>query len=426
VKVLLIVTYLYDRGGDSNHAIALGSAVQARGFEVEFFGMESSRNFERFHGPYAPNIEFPHVASRPFHEQLGHIFRPLYSMGTRKSLRDFIRIYGPFDLAHIHSMHHQLTLSTIDELKRWDIPAIWTLHDYKIICPATSLYVGSSGSLCPHPGRPRYLCATRHRCKRSSIRASLMADFERMFIQLRRFYEYPSVYIAPSDFLARLVRQSGIPREITVLHNFSPFRTIAEDSLNNADANSAFLYVGRVESIKGVEVLLRSFARIASDTDRQLIIVGAGEELESYQNMATVLGIIDNVVFTGHVSDIERMRRLYSNSLAVVIPSLWYENYPLSALEAFSLGKPVIASNIGGLPEIVRPGKSGFLFEPGDVKGLARLMQQIDKDPEIAVTLGREALQQVREENSIDVYIDRLLPLYRRAAERGAASWKPM
>jgi glycosyltransferase involved in cell wall biosynthesis len=164
------------------------------------------------------------------------------------------------------------------------------------------------------------------------------------------------------------------------------------------------LYVGRVEEYKGVAVLARAFKRANRD-NLSLHIAGSGDFMK---NMQAEFKSCDNLKFYGWVSGAEK-EELFLNSDVCVLPSTWYDNAPLVILEAYKYGLPVIGSRIGGIPEMVREGETGFLFAPGDEKGLAALLQDLSKEQ---LRKMEPACQQAAMEHSMERHIQGLMRIY--------------
>jgi glycosyltransferase involved in cell wall biosynthesis len=184
---------------------------------------------------------------------------------------------------------------------------------------------------------------------------------------------------------------------------------------------SRLLYVGRLETVKGPDVLVDAFASVVRTNPRaQLTLIGRGPLQSRLEEQVARLGLSDNVSVTGYVSDEEKLAA-YHRSTAVVIPSVGPENFPTVALEALGVGRPLIASRMGGLPELVAPGENGFLVEPGDPAALARAMSRVLDDTELAARMGARS-RELAENYSMDLFLERLETHYREvtSARQGA------
>ncbi|NOQ22435.1 MAG: glycosyltransferase [Candidatus Aegiribacteria sp.] len=409
LKILFILTYLYPRGGDSNHASSVAEGLKKKDHKVEFFGMEDKRNFSDLPGPLAPNVDFRELMNSRSRLRFLKTLRSVYSYSSKKALMEFIENHGPFDLAHVHSVHYQLTMSVLDVLKDKHIPFIWTLHDYKLICPNTSLFNEKIGKPCSSMGKGAPFCVAWHRCKKGNLPASLLTALESSFNNIGGYYEYPACYIAPSTFLGELIgRRKITTRPIRIMPNFSPIRPVDSPESLGKD----ILYIGRLVQGKGIDLLLKAFSKTLETVSGNLIIVGSGQKEEELKALASGLLPESRYSFTGQVGSAEEISEYYNRAGCVVLSPVWFENLPLSILEAFSFARPVIASDIGGIPELVIDGETGILFEPGSVEGLAEGLIELNDDTEAAKLMGINGWNMVKIKFSKKAYISRLLNLY--------------
>ncbi len=411
MKVLFIVTYLYPRGGDSNHAFAVAEELKAKGHKVFFFGMRDDKNFPELPGPFAPRVDYREVLKKKNPISLLKALGSIYSFPSKKAISRFIDIHGPFDLAHIHSTHHQLTMSVLDVLKKRKIPFLWTLHDYKLICPNTTLFDESAGIKCPSPGTGIPFCVAKRKCKKSSLPASLLTAIESWFNYAGGYYNYPECYVSPSTFLRNLIKHTNVTsRPINVIPNFSPHLP----DKNVQPLGNDFLFIGRLATVKGVDILINAFASVQKNISGKLIIVGSGPAEEELKALAASLLPPERYEFTGHIDSASDVARYYHQARCMVLPAVWYENMPLSILEAFAHARPVIGSDIGGIPEMVVEGETGLLFKPGSVTELAEKLVCYGTDCEKASKTGLNGWKTVKDNFSRANYIKEILQVYEK------------
>ncbi len=409
MKILFVVTYLYPRGGDSNHAFSVVEGLRERGHEVLLFGMQDEKNVVDLPGPFAPRVDFREIHQKKTPRGLFKALRSIYSLPAKKAAAEFIDLHGPFDIAHVHSVHHQLTMSVLDALKVKHIPFVWTLHDYKLICPNTTLFNETIGKRCENPGEGSPLCIVRRRCKKGSFLASVLAGTESAFNYLGGYYNYPQCFILPSSFLKELIVSRNVTDcPLRVIPNFSPLKPEMKPESSGSD----FLFIGRLSRGKGIALLIRAFADSYHRISGKLVIVGSGDADNELRILASELLPEDRYVFAGQIDSSEEIAQYYRNARCMILPSVWYENLPLSILEAFSFARPVIASNIGGIPEMVLNGETGILFEPGSVDGLTDALILLNNDTEAAKQMGINGWNMVKTEFSKNAYISKLLKLY--------------
>jgi len=222
------------------------------------------------------------------------------------------------------------------------------------------------------------------------------------------FYKLVDTYIAPSYFLKDKYREfSVIPDWINVLQNF--VKTASLD-LKDASNNSYGIFLGRLSKEKGVGVLLDALSRVPQVLFK---IVGDGPLSDEWQQKACGLGL-KNVEFTG-LKHGKKLEALISGAEFGVVPSIWYENQPFTITEMFAAGKPVIASNLGGMAELVQRNITGLLFEPGNADDLALCISQLANNPQECQAMGRHAYEYVRNALSPGRHVKKILEIYEKA-----------
>jgi glycosyltransferase involved in cell wall biosynthesis len=267
---------------------------------------------------------------------------------------------------------------------------IYTLHDYLSVCPK-SILLRKNFEVCREP---HLLCKFYQMIKRWNLRKTV------------------DMVISPSQFLIDMHRKHGllttnryivIPQGVEI--NSEDIKQVKKARKNyHSNGRINILYVGRIEKYKGLAVLARAFKRTNRD-DLSLHIAGSGDFLK---NVQVELKDCNNLNFYGWVSGVEK-EELFLNSDVFVLPSTWYDNAPLVIFEAYKYGLPVIGSRIGGIPEMIRQDETGFLFEPGDDKGLAALLQNISKEQ---LHNMESACQQAALDHSMDHHLESLMEVY--------------
>jgi glycosyltransferase involved in cell wall biosynthesis len=301
-----------------------------------------------------------------------------------------------------------LTTAVIDECSDRGIPSVITLHDYKLACP--SYVMMSRGRVCDRCVTGAfYQCAVR-RCHKASLPVSLVSTIESYFNRFFRKYLNVNLFIAPSRFLAELMIRGGIPADrVRVVPNGIDCDRIAPCDGND---DGYGLYLGRLSPEKGLRTLLRAAVR----AKLRLRVVGDGPERASLERDVLEAGWA-GITFEGRRAGVELDAALRGASF-VVIPSEWYENAPMSVLESMAWGKPVIASQIGGIPELVADQETGLLFEPGNHHALADAMHALAVDSGLRRAMGRAARRRVEDRFSLEEHCRRLLRVYEDAGSK--------
>jgi glycosyltransferase involved in cell wall biosynthesis len=286
---------------------------------------------------------------------------------------------------------------------------VFTAHDYDPVCPNSLLFAG--GEICELCGGRHYYRAPFKRCKQGSLAGTLAVALEAYFVRAMRYFDGIDRIITPSAFERNKFIECGMDGDkIEVIHNF-----IDTAAFQPAYGGGDYvLFFGRLAPEKGIDVLIDAASRTP---DLKVLIAGEGPE-RSYLEARRAEAGTANVEFLGYI-DREDLIPLIQSSMFVVVPSVWYENFPYNVLESLALGKPVIGSNIGGIPEMVQEGRTGFLFPPRDSAVLAEKMAMLAGDAALRERLGRNARSRVDGEFSADIHYDKLLAVYQRVLHRG-------
>jgi glycosyltransferase involved in cell wall biosynthesis len=403
VKVLLVNKFFYPRGGSEACLFLTSRVLERHGHRVVHFAMAHPDNL--------PSPQARHFVSRvDFDGPAGPLAglraagRVVYSFEARRKLDDLIREERP-DIAHLHNIHHQLSPSILHALRRGRVPVVMTLHDYKVVCPAYDMFAG--GRTCERCRGGRFYHCALHRCTKGSLAKSLVNTLEcYLHRDILRTQDLVDVYISPSRFLARKVAEMGFRRKAAVLPNGLEMETFVPAP---GPGEEALVYFGRLSAEKGVRTLVSALA----GTNVRCAILGDGP-MERRLREATRGRAPSGIVFRGRLSREEVVPEV-RKARAVVVPSLWFENNPYNVLEAFALARPVIASNIGGLPELVTDGRTGWTFPPGDAAALRARIEDALARPDEAERRGREGRRLVERENDAETYYRGLMGIYETA-----------
>jgi glycosyltransferase involved in cell wall biosynthesis len=351
LKILLSNKFYYPKGGDCVYSLELEKLLKKNGHEVAFFAMDNEKNLPSVFSKYFPSVI--DYSSRNLSNIKEQVLRPVYSAEVRMKFASLLRDFRP-DVVHVNNIHSQLSPVIVKEASEKGIPVVWTLHDYKLIC---SRYDSLRNE------RPCELCYTdrrnviKHRCLKNSLAASLLAYAETMAWNRERIEKYTTRFICPSHFLKTKMMAAGFDeKKLSVFHNFIGEEKIAASPSEKGDY---YCFIGRLSREKGIDTLCEAAIQIP---DKKLYIVGTGPEenslREKYKNT--------NIYFLGHQNWVA-VQPILAKAKCIVLASKWYENNPLSIIESLANGTPVIGANIGGIPELIKDGVNGLLFQSGDV-----------------------------------------------------------
>jgi len=401
--LLSLNNYYYHRGGAEAVFLGHNRIFEDRGWQAIPFCMKHPKNLaSEWSGYFVDEIELGHDYSTL--QRLQKAPKTIYSFEAQRKVSRLIADARP-DICHAHNIYHHISPSVFSSIKKAGIPIVLTLHDLKIVCPAYKML--NSRGICEDCKGGNLFNVVKNRCIRESTMLSGLVYLEAVVHRfLDTYSKYVDRFIVPSRFFEDKLVEWGIdPRKLRHVPNFiepSGFDHAPPERVSNE-----FVYVGRLANEKGVHTLIEAAAR----TGLPLRIVGTGPEEQNLHRHAQALGA-SNVTFTGHLSGGE-LHRVIAECRAMVLPSEWYENAPISVLEAYALGKPVIASRIGGLAELVADGETGFLFKSGSVASLADALTSCadDSDQKI-LAMGKEAHRRVIEEHSPPAYYARVIEIY--------------
>jgi len=367
MKVLQINGSLYRRGGADVVFINTIRSLRARGHKVSEFAAQDRRNYASDYSGFFPHS--PQIRSGTVVDKIRGVGPFLYNVEAARNLSALIDKERP-DVAHLHLYYGALSGSILKALSEAKVPTVMSVHDYRLLCPAY-MFLDGRNAVCEKCKDQRYMRCTINRCSDGSLVQSLMLSAE---AYMRKYVIDPKESLKKFIFVSDFSRQkhiefdSSYARKAALLHNFLPDSEFSDP----APKGSYFLYYGRLSREKGVLTAIEA-ARIAQVP---LYVVGEGAYRERLEKAAG-----PSIKFLGHKDGVE-LRALISEASFVVIPSEWYENNPLVVLESYGLGKPVIGARIGGIPEIVEEGTTGYLFTPGDASELAEMYRsasQMDK-----------------------------------------------
>ena len=398
--LLAVHNYYYYRGGAETLFLEHNRLLEQQGWEVVPFAMRHERNLPSpWSEFFVDEIEFGRNYS--LIQKLSRVPKVIYSVEARRNLARLLDTIEP-DLCHVHNVYHHISPSILGLLKQRRIPTVLTLHDLKLACPA--YYMLSNGTVCEKCRGGRTYNVLLNRCIKGSVSLSAVVFAEAVLHRLLGTYRNcVDRFIVPSRFYIDKFEQWGMPR--TLFRYIPNFVDVPRYSPRFAPG-SYFLFFGRLSPEKGVSTLIRA----AAQCGQPLMVTGTGPEEQALRELAAGCGA--PVQFSGYKSG-DALHDVVRGARAIVLPSEWYENAPMSVLEAYALGKPVIGARIGGIPELILEGETGYSFESGNVDSLAASLRAMSalNDGEIE-QMGRRGRAWVEQNFSAQMYRDRILGIY--------------
>lgn len=362
LRILLVNKFYYPRGGDCISMINLEALLRRMGYEVAVYAMAYPKNLSSDTARYfATEVSF----SGGLVDKLKAANR---LFGTGDIVRSFQRILDDFrpNIVHFHNIHSYLSPIVVKLAHEMGCRVVWTLHDYKLLCPAYN---------CLCHGKVCEACFTdltqvlRRKCMKGSAVASALAYGEALWWNRRKLQHWVDTFVCPSAFMAQKMRACGYDyTKLAVINNFlekEKFDVLSQPEKPEPVAEPYYCYVGRLSEEKGIRLLLDA----AQNLPYPLYVAGDGPLAEELRRAYAS----ERIHFLGYLSP-QEVVHLVRQARAMVVPSVCYENNPLSIIESLCMGTPVIGSEVGGIPELIREG-DGTLFRMGDKEELEEAIE---------------------------------------------------
>lgn len=396
----MINKFLYPKGGAETYTLSLGNILKNHGHQVQYFGLRNPKNtVGNDVDALVDDMDF----SEGVLKNLKAPLRIVYNRQARKEIRKVLENFQP-DIVHLNNIQFHLTPSIILETDKWrkenkkDCKIIYTAHDYQLVCPSHGLF-DVNVKPCELCLDGKYIHCLQTKCLKNSKAKSLLGTIDGYFWKKNPAYSYVDTIVCCSQFLKeKLDTQSQFRGKTVTLHNF---KDIAP--LDHVEKKDYILEFGKLCKDKGTETLLEAAKQMP---DQKFVFVGYGPAVDLMKGTP-------NVEYLGFKGG-EELNRIISEAKISVCPSEWYENCPFSVIESISFGTPVVGSRMGGIPELIEEGKTGELFEAGNVKGLIEAINRIVKNKEVLKQYTENCFK-VRYETS-ETYYEKLMEVYRKGA----------
>ena len=399
MRILLANKFYYRRGGDCIYTMNLEKMLKEKGHEVAVYAMQYPENEKSEWSGYWPtNMTKLDAFTRPF--------------GARQVVKGFTRLMDDFkpEVVHLNNIHTQLSPVIAKIAHEKGARVVWTLHDTKLVCPCYT---------CMRDGKVCKECFTdkkaviKHRCMPGGLPGAIIGYLEAQKWNKEVLQEYVDLFLPPSKFMMDTCVEGGYsPEKFRVLCNFIDVTKLPEVSAQTLIKEDYYIYLGRVNEVKGVRTLCKAAAQL----DKKLIVIGDGELLpelkEIYKNCS-------QIEFKGQMQW-EEFVPILQKARFMVLPAEWSENNPLTVIESQSLGTPVLGANIGGIPELIeslsptlpqREGvvPNGMTFTSGDVEDLKdKILKMFDHEFDYDA-IAKNAIERY----SSEAYYEKLMKYYK-------------
>ena len=418
MKVLFVNDFFFPQmiGGVEKHVVSVTQELARRGWDVHILTTGSKQLSLHIYKDVRiwrinPSLPLWLVKFHPLDPRMGEV--------SRRLLKE-----QDFDLIVVHSIQH-LSYSILDAANERGVPTIVTSHNYGLVCLRETL-IRANKQPCTGPWPTGCAeCALRKilgPCARVAA-PPFSGIYARLLESKRRRLRLVAAHVSPSSAIVRRLRAFGLNPVIRIpngieLEAFDV--TIPTEEISEAfNLNErVILFVGRLVEEKGLTWLLKSLTSVRGKF--KLLIVGEGppKYVAQLVKVAHRLGLSERVVFAGRVPS-PLLLQAYKIAAATVVPSLWEDPFPTVALESLAMATPVIGSNVGGIPDIVSPGRTGWLVPPGNIKRLSDAIEEAITDENQCRKMGIYAREMAEREFSFEKMMSRLIKLY-QAAARGS------
>ena len=399
MKVLLVNKFHWLKGGSEKYYFELAELLKENGHEVAFFSMKDEKNISTGDKEYF--VEKIDLNSGSKLKALDVI----YSKANFKKMKEALEDFKP-DIVHVHNFQRQLSASIIKAIRKKNIPIVFTAHDVQAVCPAITM-MDNNKCICEKCKGGKYFNCVKKKCNKGSTLKSLIGAIEGYYYRIKKIYSRKINYIiTPSEFYKTKFIEDGISNNIKALHNFVDLN---QYNLKIEDEDYA-LYFGRLSKEKGILNLINAFTKLECGN---LYIAGEGPEKENIEKIINENNLKDRVKLLGFLNA-DEMKDTIRKCRFVVVPSIWYENCPYSVMETLAIGKPVIGANIGGIPELVKDEKTGFVYKFDDINELSNKMKKLFEESELAVQLGKNAKEEANRLYGKENHYKNIVEIYKK------------
>lgn len=406
----MLNNYFHVNSGASGVMIDEAEILMQKGHDVYFFTTDKKPFYDenyKYKDFFPKYIKYSELNK---FDLIKNLFRPFYNVEAEKKLDKLIKEIKP-DIVHKHSVSRHLTASVLRACYKNKVPVVMTIHGPTFFCPQEGFMMNEtvycSKELCSRNNFSHFLL---NRCCKQNFAKNVYLTALYTVYRSFRLHNGIKKFICPSQAMKNVALRAGIPdKKLEVVNNSCSKSYFDEETV--PDNKGYFLYVGRLERVKGIQYLLEAMTKLPEKI--KLHIVGEGFEEEYFKNTAKKLNL-DNVIFLGYKSK-QELEEEYKNCIATILPCRWFETFGLTIIESFLSAKPVIASRMGGIPEIIDNGKNGILIEPGNVNQLVDAMLNLYKNQDTAIKMGNLGRIKAEQQFNPELHYEKLIKVYKSA-----------
>ena len=397
MRILLVNKFHYLRGGSEKYYFELAQLLKSKGHTVGFFSMKHEENITTGDAEYFVEEIDLNTGSKL------KALDVIYSQENKRLMAKALEEFKP-DIVHINNFQRQLSASIIDAIKEKNIPIVMTAHDLNPICPASIMLY--NGEVCDDCITKGYAQCIKKKCVKGSTLKSTLGVMEKKYYDIHKVFRKIDCIISPSEFNKnQLVNGKLKYNEIVTLHNF-----VNESERNDYVLGDYAFYLGRLSKEKGILNLIEAIGDIPN---AKLLIAGDGPERERIEAYISEHKLDGRITLLGYQNQ-DSIHKYITNSRFVVIPSICNENCPYSVLEAMEIGKPIVASRIGGIPELIADGENGYLYKADDINELKEKLTLLLDNDEKVNSFAQKSRELYESYYSPDSYYNELIKIYNK------------
>ena len=398
MRILMVNKFHYLKGGSEKYYFDLAKLLRENGHDVAFFSMKNEKNMTTGNKEY-----FVEEIDLNSNNKLKAL-EVIYSKNNKKKMEEALDDFKP-DIVHLNNFQRQLSASIIKPINKRNIPIVFTAHDVQAICPAITM-LDSNKNICEDCMKGKYVNCIKKKCVKNSGLKSILGAIEGKYYRLKNIYKKKIDYIiTPSEFYKTKLIEDGIKEDkIKALHNFIDISEYAVETQDNGYA----LYFGRLSKEKGILNLINAFSKVEKGN---LYIAGEGEEKDTIKKLIDENKLNDRVKLLGFLNS-EEMKEYVRKCKFVVVPSIWYENCPYSIIETLAIGKPIIGSDIAGIPELVQSNINGFTYKYNDIDELTKRMKELFENDSLVKKFSKKSKEICKELYSKEFYYNEIIKIY--------------
>lgn len=389
-KVLIIHNFYQQSGGEDKVVEQESAMLRSRGIETEHY--------------YVHNDS---IQSKGLANMAKLAVEAAWSFPEFKRIKELLLRVKP-DVVHVHNFFPVISPSVYHACERLGVPVVQTLHNYRLICPAATFMRGNE--VCEKCLHGTLLHSIRHGCYRGSQLQTIPVAAMIKFNELIGTWQHKvSRYIALTEFARDKFAESGIPLDrIAVKPNFIHHQTVKA----KYDPNDRYLlFVGRISAEKGVRNLLQAWSQLEDRGGLRLVIIGDGPQKAELAAAYSQ----EDIQFLGK-QDGDTVLDCMSRAMYVMVPSIWYEGFPMTIVESYSVGTPVLCSRIGALEEVVEDGVTGFHFQHDDLENIKTVIRRAVAYENYAA-MRQKVAENYAAHYTEEVNVKQLLAIYSEAME---------